>query len=81
MTNVTTFSTSFASLSADSQAQAVADYNLFFSLHPTQKNPTDLNTNEKCDFFEAIGRPRFAAMQAARKASSRLNLTFTKVGG
>lgn len=39
----------------------------WFRLHPDQKNPTDLNTQEKWDWMMNKGFPAFRVMQQARK--------------
>ena len=75
-----TFFRPFANLSTTDLDQAAADYALFFST-VAQKNPTDINTDEKATFMLAIGMTRFAAMQACRKNSANLAVDFTKRGG
>lgn len=67
----------FANLTPIEIAQAEADYALFFR-YVDQKNPTDINTDEKARFLNHIGMARFAAMQACRKASAKLENDFTK---
>ena len=42
-------------------------YTLFFTSVPDQSNPTDLNTIEKWNFFQAQGFEVYKAMQTARK--------------
>ncbi len=73
----TTYFKAFSSLTAIELAQAEADYKLFFD-HVDQKNPTDINTDEKARFFNHIGMARFAAMQVCRKNATKLNHDFTK---
>ena len=44
-------------------------YRLFFTTHPGQKNPTDLNTREKYEFMREVGYELFREMQCDRKRS------------
>lgn len=53
--------------------QVKKDYQDFFRKHPNQKNPSDINTEEKFNFAIKIGWKRLRAMQNARKA--RYNFT------
>ena len=65
---------SWKHLDEEARQLAESDYRTFFLLHPGQKNPTDVNTDQKWEFIGIVGRKRFAAMQAARKAG----LSWTK---
>lgn len=46
----------------------------FFKKHPRQKNPTDINTEEKFKYATNVGWENFRLMQQARKAG----YSFTK---
>lgn len=48
--------------------QAKKDYEAFWEKHPEQKNPSDVNTQQKFNFSMSIGWARLRNMQAARKA-------------
>ena len=78
--NHPTYFKTFKTLSSIELAQASADFKLFFD-HVDQKNPTDINTDEKVRFMNHIGMTRFAAMQTCRKNATKLAVDFTKRGG
>lgn len=51
-----------------SSYQVRKDYEEFWRRHPAQKNPSDINTEEKFNFAMEIGWKRLRAMQQARKS-------------
>ncbi len=73
-----THMTGWLNLTNRQQTQAQEDYGWFFMLYPDSKNPTDMNTQEKWDFVQAIGFERYSYMLAARKAKTKYRLDFTK---
>ena len=76
MNNMNSFETCWCRLTEAQQAQAQKDYETFFRLHG-QKNPSDLNTDEKWEYANRIGKQRYAAMLAARKQRKTLGLDWT----
>ncbi len=56
-----------SSVSLEQRNQAEEDYANFFNMHPSQKNPGDINTKETFEFAVEIGWERLRVMQACRK--------------
>lgn len=54
----------------EEEQQARQDYLLFWERHPTQRNPSDINTKEKFDFAMEIGWRRLQVMQHFRKRAA-----------
>ena len=48
-------------------------YELFFRTHPNVKNPTDINSREKLNFFVSNGFDLLFRMQEARKQNTEKN--------
>ena len=48
-------------------------YELFFRTHPSVKNPTDINSREKLNFFVSNGFDLLFRMQEARKQNTEKN--------
>lgn len=56
-------------LTDDDQATARELYRKWFALHPTTKNPSDINSKAKFDFAFSIGWENLRLMLRARKAN------------
>lgn len=54
-------------LTPTEEAEAKALYEEFWSIYPTQLNPTDINTPEKANFLMQKGFESIRLMQTARK--------------
>lgn len=52
---------------------AYKGYGAFFAKHPNVKNPTDINSREKLDFFVGTGFDLMFEMQKARKSNTEVN--------
>ena len=55
------------SLTDEEEAEARALYEEFWTLHPEQQNPSDINTIEKANFLMQKGFESISLMQRARK--------------
>ena len=62
------------SLNTEEQVAAKALYDEFWRMHPNQKNPSDINTEEKAYFLMLKGFEKIRLMQKARKQA----YSFTK---
>ena len=56
-------------LSSDDQDKAKALFSDWFSKYPNIKNPTDINSRQKYDYFMKAGWETLQLMQKARKTN------------
>ncbi len=54
-------------------SEAKSGYELFFRENPSTRNPTDINSREKFDFFVRNGWDLLSSMQEARKQNTEKN--------